>query len=49
MIGNYTFEVGGKNKTQKQIAKVDNAYIVKDDIEAGYMNIIPLWVFGFNY
>lgn len=48
-IGNYTFEVGGKNKAQKQISGVDNAYVVKDDIEYGYMNVIPLWAFGFNY
>ena len=35
-IGGYTFEVGGKNKKQKQIEGVDNAYIVKDDIVKGY-------------
>jgi hypothetical protein len=48
-IENYTFEVGGKNKAQKQIAEVVNAYVVKDDIEYGYKNVIPLWAFGFNY
>lgn len=48
-IENLTFEVGGKNKTQKQIADIVNAYIVKDDIEYGYKNVIPLWAFGFNY
>ena len=48
-IGNYTFEVGDKNKSQNQIAGMDNAYVVKDDIEYGYMNVIPLWAFGFNY
>ena len=48
-IGNYTFEVGGKNASQNQIAGMDNAYVVKDDIEYGYMNVIPLWAFGFNY
>ena len=25
------------------------AYIVKDDIEFGHGNIIPLWCFGLNY
>jgi predicted AAA+ superfamily ATPase len=45
----YTFEIGGKNKTQKQIADVQNAFIVKDDIEVGNDNIIPLWLFGFMY
>lgn len=49
MIDDYTFEVGGKNKNQQQIKGVSNAYLVKDDIEFGYMNSIPLWTFGFNY
>lgn len=48
-IGKYTFEVGGKNKKQKQIRGIENAFIVKDDIEYGYMNVIPLWAFGFLY
>lgn len=48
-MGKYTFEVGGKNKGQKQIQTVDNAYIVKDDIEYGYNNVIPLWAFGLLY
>jgi hypothetical protein len=48
-IENYTFEIGGKNKGKKQIAGLDKAYIVKDDIERGYMNTVPLWAFGFNY
>jgi predicted AAA+ superfamily ATPase len=48
-IGNMTFEVGGKNKTQKQIEGLKNAYVVKDDIEYGYKNVIPLWAFGLNY
>jgi len=48
-IDNLTFEVGGKSKTQKQIEGLKNAYIVKDDIEYGYKNVIPLWAFGLNY
>jgi len=44
-----TFEVGGKNKTRKQIEGLKNAYIAKDDIEIGYENIVPLWLFGFMY
>ena len=48
-IGGYTFEVGGKNKKQKQIEDIDNGYVVKDDIERGYLNVIPLWMFGLNY
>jgi hypothetical protein len=45
----YIFEVGGKNKTQKQIKELDNAFIVKDDIAFSSGNIIPLWLFGFLY
>jgi hypothetical protein len=48
-IGDLTFEVGGKNKGMKQIQGIDNAYIVKDDIEHGYLNTIPLWQFGLTY
>lgn len=48
-IGALTFEVGGKNKKQKQIVNIENAFIVKDDIEIGYMNVVPLWAFGLLY
>lgn len=48
-VGKYTFEVGGRNKKQKQIQGIDNAFVVKDDIEHGYLNVIPLWNFGFLY
>jgi predicted AAA+ superfamily ATPase len=48
-INNLTFEVGGKSKKQKQIEGLKNAYIVKDDIEYGYQNVLPLWAFGLNY
>lgn len=48
-IGDLTFEVGGKNKGMKQIQGIDDAYIVKDDIEHGYLNTIPLWQFGLTY
>jgi predicted AAA+ superfamily ATPase len=45
----YTFEVGGKDKTQKQIAGIENAYIASDNIEYSHQNRIPLWLFGFLY
>lgn len=47
--GVYTFEVGGRKKTGKQIAEVDNAFVVKDNIEHGSGKTIPLWLFGFLY
>jgi predicted AAA+ superfamily ATPase len=45
----YTFEIAGKNKTKKQIAQLDNAFVAKDGIEIGFGNIIPVWLFGFMY
>lgn len=48
-IGKYTFEIGGKKKGQKQIADIPNGIVVRDDIEYGSLNIIPLWHFGLNY
>jgi predicted AAA+ superfamily ATPase len=49
IIEDMTFEVGGKNKGQKQIQGIEKSYVVKDDIEFGYANIIPLWQLGMNY
>lgn len=49
VIKHYTFEVGGKNKQQNQIEKDGKSFVVKDDIEYGYRNVIPLWAFGLNY
>ncbi|MDR0507071.1 MAG: hypothetical protein LBH32_09705 [Dysgonamonadaceae bacterium] len=48
-IDGMTLEVGGKSKNKKQIKDVKNGYVVKDNIEFGYDNIIPLWHFGFLY
>jgi hypothetical protein len=45
----YTFEIGGKNKDFKQIKDMPNSYIAADDIEIGFGNKIPLWLFGFLY
>ena len=49
VIGDYTFEVGGKKKGNKQIEDIHNEIVVKDNIEYGHLNVIPLWTFGFNY
>ncbi|RUA31072.1 MAG: AAA family ATPase [Bacteroidetes bacterium] len=45
----FTFEIGGKNKDTKQIKGLPNSFLVKDDIEIGVNNSIPLWLFGFLY
>jgi len=49
IVNEYTFEVGGKKKQQHQIKNDGKSFIVKDDIEFGYLNVIPLWAFGLNY
>lgn len=49
LIDDMTFEVGGKNKGQKQIKNIENGYVVKDDIEYGFLNVIPLWQLGLTY
>ncbi len=48
-IGKYAFEVGGRKKGNSQIEGIDNAFVVKDDIEYGFLHTIPLWHFGFLY
>ena len=49
LIDDMTFEVGGKSKSQKQIQNIEKSFIVKDNIETGYMNVVPLWQFGMGY
>lgn len=49
IIDNNTFEVGGKNKQHTQIERDGKSFLVKDDIEFGYLNVVPLWAFGLNY
>ncbi|MEA3498456.1 MAG: hypothetical protein U9R16_05285 [Campylobacterota bacterium] len=45
----YTFEIGGKNKSFEQIKDIENSFVVADDIEVGFKNKIPLYLFGFLY
>jgi Predicted ATPase (AAA+ superfamily) len=47
--GKYYFEIGGKNKSTKQIKDLNNAYLALDGLTTGYSNEIPLWLFGFLY
>lgn len=47
--GKYTFEIGGQNKGKRQIKDIPNAYIAADNIEYGYGDKIPLWLFGMTY
>ncbi|WP_457743568.1 AAA family ATPase [Sulfurimonas sp.] len=45
----FLFEVGGKDKSFKQIKDIPTSFVVADDIELGFKNKIPLWLFGFLY
>jgi uncharacterized protein len=45
----FKFEIGSKNKTDRQIKGMENSFLVFDDIEIGRSNTIPLWIFGFLY
>jgi predicted AAA+ superfamily ATPase len=45
----YSFEIGGKNKGSGQIANLNDAFLALENIEYGFGNKIPLWLFGFLY
>ena len=45
----YTFEIGGAKKSFNQIKDIENSFVVADDVEIGFGNKIPLWLFGFLY
>ena len=45
----YAIEVGGKGKDQNQIKGLEHAFLALDDIEIGFKNKIPLYLFGFLY
>ncbi len=49
-IENYYCEVGGKNKTFKQLAEKFPSFVIADNIVTGtHKNTIPLYLFGFLY
>lgn len=47
--GRYLFEIGGKGKGFAQIRNIPDSFVAADDIEFGFGNKIPLWLFGFLY
>lgn len=47
--GKYTFEVGGAGKNFKQIADIQNSFILADDLDYPFGNKLPLWIIGFLY
>lgn len=45
----FTVEIGGKNKSFKQIKEIPDSFLALDDMEVGLDKKIPLWLFGFLY
>lgn len=45
----FTFEIGGKSKSKKQIKGITESYVADNNIEYGSEKQIPLWLFGFLY
>jgi predicted AAA+ superfamily ATPase len=48
-VGEFIFEVGGRNKTHKQIKDEENGYVLADGILSGTKKKIPLYLIGFLY
>jgi predicted AAA+ superfamily ATPase len=49
LINDFTFEIGGRNKTNKQIADIPYSFLVLDNLEKAYGKNLPLWLFGMMY
>ncbi|CAA6802885.1 MAG: ATPase component BioM of energizing module of biotin ECF transporter [uncultured Campylobacterales bacterium] len=45
-VGDYIFEIGGKNKSFKQIKDISNSFAVIDTDYSLQQSKIPLWLFG---
>ena len=45
-VDKYIFEIGGKNKSFKQIKDVEDAFVVVDTDYSLEENKVPLWLFG---
>jgi hypothetical protein len=48
-VQDLVFEIGGRNKKVKPGKKAVTIYTIKDGIEMGAGNTIPLYLFGFLY
>lgn len=49
IVDKYIIEVGGADKSYKQIKDIPDSFLAIDDVEFGRGNKIPLWLFGFLY
>lgn len=45
----YLFEIGGRSKGFDQIKDITDSFIAVDNVESGFGNKIPLWLFEFLY
>lgn len=45
----YTFEVGGADKSFKQIANLPNSFVLADNLEYATGKKLPLWIVGLTY
>lgn len=45
-VGEYIYEIGGKNKSFAQVKDIKNSYVVVDTDYSMDKNKIPLWLFG---
>ena len=48
-VGRDMFEIGGKDKQQRQLKTYSRSFVAADGIEIGHQHKIPLWMFGFLY
>jgi hypothetical protein len=48
-VDKYTFEIGGRGKSESQLNGVKNGYVIADDLVYGSGSTIPLYLFGFLY
>jgi len=46
-VGDYVFEVGGKNKDFTQIKNIENSFLALDIDTSTNKSKVPLWLFGF--
>jgi len=49
LIKDTVFEIGGRNKTRKQIKHISDSFIVQDSVTIPSPGVIPLHLFGFLY
>lgn len=48
-VGRDMFELGGKDKQQRQLKNYKRSFVAADGIEIGHEHKIPLWMFGLLY